>query len=132
MQGTRLIRATEELIASIEKLPSYVEFQIVFFDDLAYEFPTSGFKDASKKSKEEAARFIDGIRGGGGTNVKLGIQTTLSLRQKPDTVFLLTDGAFETDTPAFVKTLNKGRKVRVNTVAFLSNARRTIAQTNRQ
>lgn len=121
MQGAPLIRATEELIASIEKLPPYVEFQIVFFDDLAYEFPVSGFKDASKKSKEEAARFIDSIRGGGGTNVKLGMQTTLSLRQKPDTVFLLTDGAFESDTPAFIKTLNKDKKVRVNTVAFLSN-----------
>lgn len=122
MQGAPLARAIEELIASIKKLPSYVEFQIVFFDDLAYEFPDSGFRNASKKTKEEAARFINSISGGGGTNVKLGMQTTLSLKQKADTVFLLTDGAFDTDTPAFIKNLNKDKKVRVNTVAFLSNA----------
>jgi hypothetical protein len=82
MQGAPLLRATEELLASIDKLPSYVEFQIVFFDDLAYEFPDKGFKTASRNSKQDAARFINSISGGGGTNVKLGMQSTLSLQTK--------------------------------------------------
>jgi hypothetical protein len=139
MQGEPLRRAKEELIQSISKLPSHVEFQIVFFDDLAYEFPGSvrgdGFLNASKDAKKRATDFINGISGGGGTNVKLGMQKSLSLKRKPDTVFLLTDGSFEFDTPASIKSQNPGKKVRINTVAFVNKAGesllRTIANENR-
>jgi len=139
MQGEPLRRAKEELILSISKLPSHVEFQVVFFDDLAYEFPGSvrgdGFLNASKDAKKRATDFINGISGGGGTNVKLGMQKSLSLKSKPDTVFLLTDGSFEFDTPASIKSQNPGKKVRINTVAFVNNAGesllRTIADENR-
>ncbi len=139
MQGEPLRRAKEELILSISKLPSHVEFQIVFFDDLAYEFPGSGqgdeFLKASKEAKKQATDFINGISGGGGTNVKLGMQKPLSLKNKPDTVFLLTDGSFEPDTPASIKSQNPGKTVRINTVAFVDNAGesllRTIANENR-
>jgi len=139
MQGEPLNRAKEELILSISKLPAHVEFQIVFFDDLAVEFPGNargdGFVNASKDAKKRATDFINGISGGGGTNVKLGMQKSLGLKRKPDTVFLLTDGSFEFDTPAYIKSQNPGTKVRVNTVAFVSNAGesllRMIANENR-
>ena len=122
MQGEPLDRAKQELISSISKLPPHVEFQIIFFDDLAYEMSSEGFLNASKASKESATSFIVGISGGGGTNVKLGMEKSLSQKKKPDTVFLLTDGSFEQDTPDFIKALNNSRKVRINTVAFVSNA----------
>jgi len=138
MQGEPLKRAKEELILSISKLPSHVEFQIVFFDDLAVRFPDDrgdGFIGASKDEKKKATDFINGINGGGGTNVKLGMQQALTLKRKPDTVFLLTDGAFEFDTPAYIKSQNPGKKVRVNTVAFVNRTGeallRKIADENR-
>lgn len=135
MQGEPLSRATKELIASIEKLPSHVEFQIIFFDDLVNVYPENGYLDASAATRRSATSFISGVVGGGGTNVKLGMQQAFSGQKKPDTVFLLTDGSFEGDTPGFIKSLNKGRKVRINTVAFVSNSGevllKSIAEENR-
>ena len=122
MQGEPLSRAMKELTASIEKLPSHVEFQIIFFDDLVYVYPATGYLKASAASRRSATSFISGVVGGGGTNVKLGIQQAFSDRKKPDTVFLLTDGSFESDTAGFIKSLNKEQKVRINTVAFVTNS----------
>ncbi len=121
MQGEPLSRAKKELMASLAKLPSHVEFQIIFFDDLTYEFASEGFVIATDEAKERATSFVSGIENGGGTNVKLGMDKAFSPRKKPDTVFLLTDGSFEQDTPEFIRNLNKSRKVRINTVAFVSN-----------
>ena len=84
-------------------------------------FASEGFVIATDEAKERATSFILGIQNGGGTNVKLGMDKAFSERKKPDTVFLLTDGSFEQDTPEFIRILNKSRKVRINTVAFVSN-----------
>ena len=136
MQGPPLDRAREELIKSISRLPSGIEFRIVFFDHLTYEFPggSQDFATASASSRQRAESWIKGINSGGGTDVKLGMKVVLSSNTKPDTVFLLTDGAFEFDAPQFIKSANT-KDARVNTVAFVTQAGeallKTIAKDNR-
>ena len=135
MQGEPLVRAKQELLESINKLPAHVEFRIVFFDDLAYQFPTSGeFSNADQDSREAAKNWVTGVNSGGGTNVKIGMSSVLSTGKKPDSVFLLTDGQFEDDTPQYVKSINRD-KARVNTIAFVTNLGepllRRIASDNR-
>ena len=135
MQGEPLVRAKQELLESINKLPAHVEFRIVFFDDLAYQFPTSGeFSNADQDSREAAENWVTGINSGGGTNVKIGMSSVLSTGKNPDSVFLLTDGQFEDDTPQYLKSINRD-KARVNTIAFVTNLGepllRRIASDNR-
>lgn len=121
MAGAPLARATEELLKSLDRLPQHVEFQIIFFDDLAYTYPQSGFASISDDQKPQVESFVAGVTGGGGTNVKIALETAFRARTKPDTVFLLTDGQFDQDTPEFAQRLNNGRKSRINTVAFIDN-----------
>jgi hypothetical protein len=122
MSGAPLARATEELLKSLDRFPKHVEFQIIFFDDFAYTYPQSGFASISDDLKPDVERFVASVRGGGGTNVKIALEAAFRSRTKPDTVFLLTDGQFDQDTPDYAQRLNSGRKSRINTVAFISNA----------
>jgi hypothetical protein len=135
MQGPPLERARQELLNSLRKLPQGLEFQVIFFDDLPYSYPAGGFAEMDPTSLAEAAAFISGIQGGGGTNVMQAMRQVFSQRTRPDTAFLLTDGEFDPDAPDFIQSRNRGAKVRINTVAFVNRAGepllRRIASENR-
>lgn len=135
LSGTPLQRAKQELLQSLRRLPPGLEFQIIFFDDFCYRFPTTGFVVVSPEAIREAADFIDDIQGGGGTNVQIGMLQALTGTTRPDTVFLLTDGAFDTGTPGFIASRNRNQQTRINTVAFVDRAGesllRQIADENR-
>jgi uncharacterized protein with von Willebrand factor type A (vWA) domain len=135
MQGPPLERARQELLNSLQKLPEGMEFQVIFFDDLPYSFPSSGFAQMDAESLSAVEGFINGIQGGGGTNVMQGMQKIFSQRSRPDTAFLLTDGEFDPTTPEFIQNRNRGGKVRINTVAFVNrdgeSLLRQIASENR-
>jgi len=135
MQGPPLERARQELLKSLRKLPQGLEFQVIFFDDLPYSYPAGGFAEMDPTSLAEAAAFISGIQGGGGTNVLQAMRQVFSQRTRPDTAFLLTDGEFDPETPEFIQSRNSGAKVRINTVAFVDRAGepllRRIASENR-
>jgi hypothetical protein len=135
MQGPPLERARQELLNSLRKLPQGLEFQVIFFDDLPSSFPSSGFAQKDPQTLAEAEEFIAGIQGGGGTNVMQGMRQMFSQRSKPDTAFLLTDGEFDPSTPEFIRSRNRGGKVRINTVAFVNRdgepLLRQIARENR-
>jgi hypothetical protein len=130
-----LQRAKQELLQSLRRLPQGLEFQIIFFDDFCYRFPSMGFVEVSPDTLREAADFINNIQGGGGTNVQIGMQQALAGSTRPDTVFLLTDGAFDTGTPGFIASRNRNQQTRINTVAFIDRAGesllRQIADENR-
>ena len=121
MAGTPLLRAKEELMKCIRSLPRHVEVQVVFFDSFAAAAP-GGFKLLSHRRIDELQKWVDLIAPGGGTNVDAGMKMVLSGGQKPDAVFLLTDGEFDAGSPAFIRQLNKSQSVQINTVALVSDA----------
>ncbi|MGV2333994.1 MAG UNVERIFIED_CONTAM: VWA domain-containing protein [Planctomycetaceae bacterium] len=133
--GTAPGAARQELLNSLKKLPEGMEFQVIFFDDFSYSYPAMGFAKMDTESLSEAGDFIQGIQGGGGTNVMQGMQQIFLQRSRPDTAFLLTDGEFDPTTPEFIQNRNRGGKVRINTVAFVNrdgeSLLRQIATENR-
>jgi len=135
MQGPPLERARQELLQALQKLPQGLEFQVIFFDDLPYSYPAGGFAEMNSTSLAEAAAFLAGIQGGGGTNVMQAMRQVFSQRTRPDTTFLLTDGEFDPETPEFIQSRNRDAGVRINTVAFVNRAGepllRRIASENR-
>lgn len=132
---TPLQRAKQELLQSLQRLPQGLEFQIIFFDDFCFQFPNMGFAEVSPERIREAADFIRDIQGGRGTNVQIAMQRALAGNTRPDTVFLLTDGEFDSGTPSFIASRNRNQQTRINTVAFVTrdgeSLLRQIAAENR-
>ncbi len=94
--GGPLRSAKRELIQSLESLKSANQFQIVFYNETPTPFQSrkSGAQtllDATDIEKEFAVRFVENIKGYGGTE-HLGA-LRMGLRYAPDVIFFLTDAA---------------------------------------
>lgn len=121
MSGPPLQRAKEELMKCIRSLPQHVEVQVVFFDSVATVAP-GDFEKLSRRRVDELQKWVETIAPAGGTNVDGGMLAAFAGRQKPDAIFLLTDGGFEGSSPDFIRQLNNSLNVQINTVALISDA----------
>ena len=88
--------AKRELIQSLESLKSANQFQIVFYNETPTPFQSrkSGAQtllDATDIEKEFAVRFVENIKGFGGTEHIGALR--MGLRYAPDVIFFLTDAA---------------------------------------
>ncbi|MEZ6040018.1 MAG: VWA domain-containing protein [Planctomycetaceae bacterium] len=121
MDGGRLRRAKHELIACLERLPVSVHFTVIFFDDSLQTYTNLTKQDALARATDtevdRAKQWLQSVDSGGGTDVEMGMSAALSIRPAADVIFLLTDGQFESTTPAVVKSQNS-LKARINTIAF--------------
>ncbi len=93
--GMRFEAARSELLRSIRSLSPDQEFVVVLFNSGIDMMPEEGMMRAGKEGKAAAARWIDRHDAGGfrdGSDAWPAMR--LVLERKPDTVFLLTDGAF--------------------------------------
>ncbi len=132
MQGQKWRRACRELIQSIERLGPEQSFCVFFFDvgphlmfnqspdELTMLKPT-------KQNVTKLKRWMISIDLGNAT--KPLVATRLALAMEPDALFLLSDGEFQDDTPAFLRIANLERdedgvrpKTVVHTVCFKSVA----------
>jgi Mg-chelatase subunit ChlD len=135
MTGDRFPHACLELKRSIGHLPTSGSFSVIFFDNFALPMPPAKLVKATKRSKEEAARWIDSTMPGGGTDPVEALK--LAFAMKPQAIYLMTDGVFQ--DPSAVKALidsaNSSKKVSINTIAFYEpaseNLLKTIARENR-
>jgi hypothetical protein len=94
--GGPLRSAKREMIQSLESLKSVNQFQIVFYNETPTPFQSrkSGSQsllDATDIEKEFAIRFVENIKGFGGTEHIGALR--MGLRYAPDVVFFLTDAA---------------------------------------
>ena len=99
----RLSRAKRELIRSVNAMQPPQRFQVIFYNDRASflgELP----KTADYPSKDRLARWLSLIDADGETDPRAAL--SLALGQRPDAVFLLSDGAFPDETAATVARLN--------------------------
>lgn len=100
--GRPLVRAKEELVASIGNLGGVQQFYIVFYNHRQHLFNASDARQrlvfATDDNKRAARRFIDAVRADGGTRHFEAI--TLALRLRPDVMFLLTDSEADDDLTA--------------------------------
>ena len=113
-----------ELGNTIQGLRPIQSFNIVFFQEQGYSlFDRNGLVTANSENKLKAANYLEGrITPRGETNPIPGID--IAFRQKPELIYLLTDGDFPDNGAVLqaIRSLNKDHKVRVNTIAFVSDA----------
>jgi len=118
MSGMRLDHTKLELKRSIERLPADGTFLVIFFDHGASVQPPGRMQRATPSNKAAAKRWIDAASSGGGTDPRQALQLALSL--KPDAIFLMTDGVFDSaeGTQELIRRLNADRHTSLNTIAF--------------
>jgi hypothetical protein len=113
-----------ELGNTVARLRPVQSFNIVFFQEHdALAFDRGGLVMATPETKLRVANFLaDGVVARGETFPIPAIE--LAFRQKPDLIYLLTDGDFPDNAVvlAKIRALNATSKVKVNTIAFISEA----------
>jgi len=135
MSGMRLDHTKLELKRSIERLPPDGSFLVIFFDHSATVQPPGRMLRATPSNKAAAKRWIDSLKGGGGTDPTHAMQLALTL--KPGAIFLMTDGQFAdpVTTERTIAALNADKRTSVNTIAFHERATeeylKDIARENR-
>jgi hypothetical protein len=116
-----LAAAKLELLASIDRLESQHQFQIIFYNDQPAVLDIIGrgrLVFATDQNKALARKFIDGITADGSTDHEDPL--LLALRLQPDVIFFLTDADEPSLTP---KQLEKVRRLNggitsVNAIEF--------------
>ncbi|WP_417386430.1 VWA domain-containing protein [Gimesia sp.] len=136
MRGPRIDLTKKELKKSINQLNLSQSFYVIFFSNTDYPMFYPGEASprplpATDQNVMKLEQWVDGIRSGGGTDPKSALLRALSLA--PDSIFLMTDGAFDSQVADLLKTQNAG-KVAIHTIVFQSrsgeNLLKRIAQEN--
>lgn len=119
MGGEKITYLKIELKKSIFALTPKNTFQVILFNDREIENPTPGMLPASKANTRACATWIDQRDAGGGTNPTTALEIALT-KLKPETIYLLTDGVFNSDADVFdvIARHNAERKVQINTIGF--------------
>ena len=112
-----MMYAKYELNRSISQLRPADHFYVVFFSAHAVQpLPAGKLVPASDENKQAAAKFIDGIVPMGKNDPAGGFR--LAFAQKPDVIYLLTDGELDQSVIKLVKDLNADSRTKVNTVCL--------------
>jgi hypothetical protein len=108
-----LVRAKQELLASLQGMPDQTQFQIIIFNrsvEMLSVGLTTGLLPATKENKQKAAEFLAPIQPEGGTLPVPALKRALAFR--PEIIFFLTDGGDWTDRQVQeVISMNRGHSV---------------------
>ncbi|MEX2171734.1 MAG: VWA domain-containing protein [Pirellulales bacterium] len=130
MSGEPFEKARDELLRSIKQLNANQSFFIIFYDTDPYPQPTKTLQRARRPSIVRINKWIAEITPNGGTDPMPAIQIALSL--KPDAVYVLSDGEFDTSAVTATVLLNAQERIVIHTVAIQNDAvtLRQIAKQN--
>jgi len=107
----RLAQARRELLASLERLPPTVRFQIIPFNRVAEPLRIAGRSDlvpATDGNKQQAALLLEGLVAEGGTEHLPALKQALLLQ--PEVIYFLTDADdLHPDQVRALTCLNHGR-----------------------
>ncbi|MEQ1903262.1 MAG: hypothetical protein ABL888_03640 [Pirellulaceae bacterium] len=113
--------AKKQLLASLDSLGPLQRFQMIFYNHQTKVFAPPGERATmffgEEKIKRQAVRFVESIRGDGGTDHLQALKYALQL--SPDVIFLLTDaeGGFTAAELSQIASWNRGGTV-INAIEF--------------
>ena len=110
-----------ELSQSIHQLQATQSFNLVFFQRQGYVSLDKEFVAATPDAKLRVDKFLETIIPREHTNPIPALD--FAFQQKPDVIYLLTDGDFPNNLALLkhVRQLEGTRRVRINTIAFVSD-----------
>ena len=122
MDGAPFQRLMRELQESITRLPPHAQFYVVFFNDdvfpLYWPQSVATMVPAVTANKARLQAWMSHVSPGGSTYAFEAILAAFNVR--PDTIFLLTDGAFSDEVQVMeaFKSMGQQRLVSVHTVSI--------------
>lgn len=109
-----------ELKDSIRQLVPQQRFHVIFFSaGEPVENPPGRLVRATAEAKRGAFKFLDLIVPAGQTDPAQALEKAFALFPRPELIYLMTDGEFDTDVLEKLRIWNPRGKVRINTIAFL-------------
>jgi hypothetical protein len=126
----------QELKKAIDVLRPIQAFSIIFFSDpdRKPQALAQNLMMATPDRKREAVKFLDSVSTSGATDPIPGLE--LAFKQKPQLIYLLTDGDFPDNKAVLdrIRNLNKDKTVRINTIVFIdvTNADKAIVELMKQ
>lgn len=112
-----------ELVRSIEVLKPIQSFNVIFFNSKRFAADERSLLVATPQSKRKCAGFIQGVAPMASTDPLPALD--LAFKQNVQLIYLLTDGDFENPDNRAVRDhlrkLNPQKRVKVNTIAFVSD-----------
>ena len=118
----RLISAIDELTKSLEELPDFAYFYILFYSDRVREPSIQiGWNVANASTIRRMIKEFESFDASGGTYPKPAFEQAFKLDPLPEVIYFLTDGKMQDFTAETFKMLKpKNSKVVVNTIDFSS------------
>ncbi len=126
----------EELKRRVGELRPIQAFSIVFFSDPERkpQALAQSLLMATPDKKRDAIKFLDSVSTSGATDPIPGLE--LAFRQKPQLIYLLTDGDFPDNKAVLdrIRALNRDKSVKINTIVFIdaTNADKGIVDLMKQ
>lgn len=113
----------EEVKRSVGNLLPVQQFAVVAFSEDVTVLGPQSLQRATTDAKRDLEKRIDEIKAQGQNDDMLppfehAFESAFSL--KPQLIYFLTDGAFDSKLYDVIKSLNKDHKVRINTLAFVN------------
>ena len=110
-----------ELSRAVQGLRAIQSFGIVFFRDENYNALDKSLLMATPENKIKAEKFLDDVIPKGETKPIPGIE--IAFKQQPELIYILTDGDFPDNEAVLkrIRELNRDKKVKINTIAFVSD-----------
>jgi uncharacterized protein with von Willebrand factor type A (vWA) domain len=117
----KMVPLKNELKRTIDQLRPIQAFSVIFFADEKPQALSQQLLMASPDNKRKAYDFLQNVSTAGQTNPIPALE--LAFKQRPQLIFLLTDGDFPDNNAVLTKIreLEKTTPVKINTIAFVSN-----------
>lgn len=114
--GARFAAACEELKKSLNSLRADMGFHVIFYDSNEEEMPGTPLFPVTAENLSKAIDWIDNQQARGGTEPGNAMLRAIELQ--PDTIWLLSDGAFPRSVCDDIAQANATKGVCINTIAF--------------
>jgi hypothetical protein len=120
-QDNRWLRAKAELIRSLKELSYGQEYFVAFFNHKSFVMPQGKLTLARPQILNKTVEWIHGAVPAGATDPWPALQ--LAIKQRPDAIYLLTDGLFDDHVVQYLETMTTARQIPIHTIGFAIDAR---------
>jgi hypothetical protein len=122
MLGLQFDLLKQEITKAVDQLKPIQRYNVIFFQEGAAVSVAQTLLPAIPSNKVKTYDFLKKVSLGANSDPISGLQ--LAFRQKPQLIFLLTDGAFADNQAVIdeIAKLNADKSVHVNTIAFFSGS----------
>lgn len=125
---TRWDQTRSELIRSIDALDEHAYYAVVLYSSNAIAvFGQGVWTQANAGNKLLTARTLLEFSPNGSTKPVAGFELIYKLDPESDAIYFMTDGVFDTDVPARIKSMNRRDLIPIHTILFGEPANQTDA-----